>query len=90
MMRRRPKVRTFKQLTTIEQTLRLLFPEGMREGVDVTIRFEIGYERFGAYDTWAHGFVVEAGKHRVSARHLDDAIKQLKYAVEREAANAGD
>jgi hypothetical protein len=54
----------------------------MRDGVDITIRFEIGFEDFGAYEDWGQGYVVEHYEPdgtRVYAadKYLDTAVKKF-------------
>ena len=68
---------------TIDVKLRERFSRGMRDGTDVTIRFNIGFETYGAYEDWGQGYVVEhvepetGDRVWASAQYLDDAIDRF-------------
>ena len=59
----------------VERALRQAVPSGMREGVELTIRMEIGFEDWGAYEDWGQGFVVEGKGIRAGHRHLSKAVE---------------
>jgi len=69
-----------KHRNPIDNKLRQKFGVGMRDQVDVTIEFKIGFETFGAYETWGQGYIVssiekETGdKIWASDQYLDEAI----------------
>jgi len=85
---RHKSIRTFKQLSDIEQQLRMMFPTRMwnNDEVIVTIQLFGGFEYFGSYENWAEGYRVTTGerygKLEVVSRHLDDALKQMQEKLD--------
>lgn len=67
----------------IDTALRKRFPEGMRDGTDITIKFNIGFENFGSYEGWGQGYVVEHIEPSTgdtlwtSDKYLDEAIRKF-------------
>ncbi len=48
-----------KHRNPVDTALREKYPSGMRDQVDVTITFKIGFEIFGSYEDWGQGYIVE-------------------------------
>ncbi len=58
----------------MENKVREIFPEGMRDGVDLTIQFHIGFEDWGTYESWGQGWTVEGAGVRTADKYLDTAF----------------
>lgn len=56
-----------------------VFPHGMRDGIDFTLTFSIGFETFGAYEDWGQGWKAEGtvNEKRIYASH-----RYMKPAVD--------
>ena len=56
-----------------------VFPDGMRDGVDFKLTFEIGFEKFGAYEGWGQGWVAQG---TVKDKIITTSHRYMKNAVE--------
>lgn len=70
-------------MNPVDLALRKKYPSGMRDGVDVTIKFSIGFEDFGSYEDWGQGYVIEGidletgNTIRASDKYLTQAIDKF-------------
>lgn len=66
----------------LERELTAVLPYGMIDGQDLTIVSEIGFEKYGAYESWGRGYIVRGYGIETADRHLEYAIEQwvTKYA----------
>lgn len=61
---------------------------GMIDGTICTITLESGFERFGAYETWGSGYVVEGKGVKAEHENLESAIRKwIRLVQENEEEN---
>lgn len=67
-----------------------IFPQGMRDTTDFTLTFNIGFEKYGAYESWGQGWVAEGivnnksimRSHRYMKQAVDSWLTAAKKAKE--------
>jgi hypothetical protein len=47
------------EMNSIEQEIKKLFPDGMYDKAFINIKYVSGFERFGTYENWGQGWVIE-------------------------------
>jgi len=56
-----------------------IYDVGMRDGVDFKLTYEIGFEKFGAYETWGQGWVSEG---TVKGKRITASHRYMEHSVE--------
>lgn len=81
-MWKREKFRKHDDLNPVDLMLKKAFPTGMRDGVDVTIRYVCKFEGFGTYETWCVGYQIEGKGKFAESQYLDTAVEKWLKLVD--------
>ena len=80
------KYRCAKHQVSIEADLRKAIPIGMRDGTEIVIEMIIGFELYGAYETWEQGWRITGKGIKVEAHYLDEAVSKFVSTLEKKTA----